>query len=233
MPKIGVFIGADLSAGIWECDIWVENHTAAKTAVGRAVVILPKLGETVAFLSPTPEPAYDKVRERDRGDDSWITPEAKSVIGKWSPPELLGEITLTDIQRYATSMDDFNSLYFDEEYARSTPYGGIVAPPTFLTAMRYWGAGTPEEHLAPGGREAVEGRNLALLQATRQFGGGQELDFFKPVRPGDTITRRSRIKDIYEKKGRSGRLAFIIFEAVYTNQNGESLVTCIDTKIAR
>jgi hydroxyacyl-ACP dehydratase HTD2-like protein with hotdog domain len=51
--------------------------------------------------------------------------------------------------------------------------------------------------------------------------GGKEVEFFKQMRPGDTITRIGKMVDIYEKEGRSGPLVFTVFENRYTNQDGE------------
>jgi acyl dehydratase len=131
------------------------------------------------------------------------------------------------------AVGDTNPLYLDSEYAKNTSYGDIVAPPTFLTAIRNWGGGVPEKELGPGGREPEDGRILAAVGATRQLGGGQKLDFFRPVRPGHEIMLRTRISDIQRKKGRSGQLVFIMRESIYTDEYGELLTSCIETKIAR
>ena len=51
--------------------------------------------------------------------------------------------------------------------------------------------------------------------------GGTEIEFFAPVRAGDTLTGRSKILDIYQKEGRTGPLIFVVRESRYTNQKGE------------
>jgi hydroxyacyl-ACP dehydratase HTD2-like protein with hotdog domain len=51
--------------------------------------------------------------------------------------------------------------------------------------------------------------------------GGTEIEFFAPIRAGDTITGRCKITDIYQKDGRSGPLIFVVRESTYTNQRGE------------
>ena len=43
------------------------------------------------------------------------------------------EITSDDVHRYASSNGDRNPLYYDEEYARSTRYGGNIRPQNFLS----------------------------------------------------------------------------------------------------
>ena len=49
--------------------------------------------------------------------------------------------------------------------------------------------------------------------------GGIEIEFFVPIRVGDTLTARSKIVDIYQKEGRSGPLIFVVRETRYTNQH--------------
>ena len=49
--------------------------------------------------------------------------------------------------------------------------------------------------------------------------GGTEIEFFVPIRVGDTLTARSKIVDIYQKEGRSGLLIFVVRETRYTNQH--------------
>ena len=52
--------------------------------------------------------------------------------------------------------------------------------------------------------------------------GGTDIEFFAPIRVGDTLTARSKIVDIYQKEGRSGPLIFVVRETTYTNQTMRS-----------
>jgi len=40
-------------------------------------------------------------------------------------------VTAKDIKRFAQAIDDPNPLYHDEEYAKSSKFKGIIAPPLF------------------------------------------------------------------------------------------------------
>jgi acyl dehydratase len=42
------------------------------------------------------------------------------------------EATLDTIRHYAWGLGDYNPLFWDEEYASTSPYGDVIAPPTFL-----------------------------------------------------------------------------------------------------
>lgn len=165
------------------------------------------------------------------GSESLITNEARALIGRESET-YLGEITLTDCQRFAIATGDLNPLYFDEEYARASIHGGLIAPPNLLTAIRAWGAGAPEGQLAPDGIPDLPEEKLPV-QLQRRMAGGQDLHFHAPVRPGDRITRRGGIISLDEREGRSGRFLVLQREDRYYNQDGTLLVTCRETVLIR
>lgn len=168
----------------------------------------------------------DKLRPPDA---DLIPEEIAAQLGRSAVQEL-GEISLRDIQRYAVAVGETNPLYFDEEYARSTPWGGIVAPPNMLTATVEWGYGPPEAELHPDGRSA---EGPFRTPSGRLMGGGTELELLAPVHPGDSLTRTMRLKDLYQTEGRSGPLVFLIAEATYTNQRGEPVLRATTTRISR
>jgi acyl dehydratase len=58
-----------------------------------------------------------------------------------------------------------------------------------------------------------------------------EYEFLSPIRVGDVLSASSVIADIYEREGRSGKMAFIIRETTYTNQNGEEVAKTRGTSI--
>lgn len=160
-----------------------------------------------------------------------ITDAARALIGLVTEV-YLGEITLRAARRYAIAVGDLNPLYFDEEYARSSPYGGLIVPPNMLTAVRVWGAGAAEAELAIDGIPDVPEEKLPI-RLQRRMAGGQELQYHRPVRPGDRITRRGHIVSLEERDGRSGRFVVALREDHYYNHRDELLVTCRETVIIR
>jgi len=165
-------------------------------------------------------------------EEPLITEEARALIGFESTLHL-GQVTLRDIQRYAMAVGDLNPLYFDEEYARRSAYGGIIAPPNFLGAVMGWEAGPPESELALDGRPERPELNLNLPGLERVMGAGQEIELLLPVRPGDSFSRLTKITDISERQGRSGRFLLVSTEERYINQNGEVAVVCRASYIIR
>lgn len=145
-----------------------------------------------------------------------ITDEALSLIGKETEP-VTREVIAKDIRRFCYAVGDLNPLYLDEEYARQTSFGGVIAPPMFFdipTMPEY-----PQDQLKPDGLPKTG--LMPPIKASRTMAGGNEVEFFKPVRVGDRITRVGKIAAITEKVGRSGPLVFTVFEQRYTNQDDD------------
>jgi acyl dehydratase len=164
-------------------------------------------------------------------DERLITESAEALIGQ-ETEVYLGEISLRDCQRYAIAVGDLNPLYFDVDYAQASAYGGLIAPPNMLTAIRGWGAGATESELATDGVVDLPEEKLPI-RLTRRMAGGQELQYHAPVRPGDRITRRGGIVSLEEHDGRSGRFVVMLREDRYYNERDELLVTCRETVLVR
>ena len=160
-------------------------------------------------------------------ESSLIPDEAKAFIGKETITHI-GEVSAMTIKRYASTVGDLNPLYLDEEYARKSKYGSLVAPPNYLGAVVNWGV-APEQELMPDGLPVRPER--AALKVKRGMGGGQELRFLKPVRAGDSFTVKRKVVDMYEKQGKQGPVVFVIADITFTNQHGEDALIIRDTAI--
>ncbi len=164
-------------------------------------------------------------------EESLITDEARAMIGVEREPATSGPVTEVEIMAYCQAVGDLNPLYVDKEAAEKGPYGGIIAPPLSVPipgAMRL-------TDLREDGLPAPKGNSWAPpLKVTRSMAGGTETEFFAPIRPGDMLTSRTKIADIFERTGRSGsRLVFVVTETVTINQNGEVVTISRSTGISR
>ena len=145
------------------------------------------------------------------------------------------EVEKEVIRRFADAVDDSNPLYWDEEYAKKSRYGSIIAPPGFISSP--WFSGRPTKW---GRRDMTSSEETACLRPAlakagygRLLDGGMEYELFCPVRAGDTITTSSMIKDIIGREGQTGKMAFVIIDTVYTNQNGDLVAKTRQTSIHR
>ena len=104
-------------------------------------------------------------------------------------------------------------LYWDPEYAKTTRWGGIVAPEDFNPFA--WPIRDSEVKPAGAvpGQQARRGGNV--------MNGGQVDTFGVRMRPGDVITRRSRLSHWEERQGRNGLTLFSFTETEWRNQRGE------------
>ncbi|MBM4254337.1 MAG: MaoC family dehydratase [Deltaproteobacteria bacterium] len=152
---------------------------------------------------------------------SLITDEIRAWIGRETPPWTI-EVTALDVKRFAVATDDPNPLYLDEERARNSHYGGRIAPPLFYMAPLT--NPVPETELRPDGLPYEGKFPIPPTPLPRLMDGGTEIEFFLPIRVGDTLTGRCKITDIYQKDGRTGPLIFVVRETTFINQKGELVV---------
>lgn len=149
-------------------------------------------------------------------EESLITPEAQAMIGK-EVGRQTGVVYPKEAQRFAAAVGDLNPLYFDDEAARARGYEGVIAPPMFLPHVLHG-----VSHLDSLREDGVplQGGSDIPLRAERLMAGGEDYEFLSPLYPGDTITAETRIQNIEEKSGRSGRFVLVTRETLYTNQDG-------------
>lgn len=157
-----------------------------------------------------------------------IPEEAKQFIGRTDPP-IIRHVEKGAIRRYAKVVGNDNPLHYDEEYAKETKYGSIIAQPGF------WGWPTRTPSSSTGLAEIVGELQAALASGgfPRILDGGISYDFFLPVRAGDTIVSSPKVTGLSEKEGKSGSMIICNFETTYVNQNGNLAAKSYQTFIAR
>lgn len=105
-------------------------------------------------------------------------------------------------------------LFIDEEHAKKTPFGGRICPSalimSFSTAMT----------------ESLYRMTMLGLMSTDN---GR---FFRPVRPGDTITTEVEVIDKRPSKSDPGRGVVVFRDHVY-NQHGEEVFSIEKTTIVK
>lgn len=143
-----------------------------------------------------------------------VTPEMEERKGVWGEERVSPPIALSDIRKWAIAVywpEQPPPLYWDEEYAKTTRWGGIIAPQEFNPFA--W----PIEREVRPGRENAQ----AAGPGTRGMNGGQTETFFAPMRPGDVITSRTRLAGWNERETRLGPTLFTETETEWRNQDGE------------
>lgn len=155
-----------------------------------------------------------------RQAESTIPEELRARIGVEQPPRVSFPVDKSLIRIWAIAInwpEPPDRLFWDEEYAKKTRFGGIVAPPYFNPFAYH----IDEERMAGRGRGGVQATQEPGARAPGGNAGGEAEYFDVWIRPGDVITARSKVVDIYEREGRSGRTRFTVTETTWHNQRGE------------
>jgi acyl dehydratase len=150
--------------------------------------------------------------------------DLQKKIGSAGKPVAL-EIDKGLIRRYVDAVGDPNPLWQDEEYARGTEYGGIIAPPWLLCALMATFPIVSQAKTLPSAVPEV------TLPRERVLDGGGEWEFSLPLRVGDTITAHTKLAKVFEREGRMGKMLFFVYETNYTNQRSELVARSSSTLI--
>jgi hypothetical protein len=155
--------------------------------------------------------------------DTYITDDIRSMLNVERDVLISPPIGENDIRKWAIAVywpDTPPRQFWDADYAKSSRWGGIVAPHEFNPFA--W----PIER-----REATRlGGPQGKGPGQRGMNGGSEATYYTPMRPGDVIRSSTRLVDVYEKTGRLGVMMFLVNETTWTNQNGEKVK--VDRKIS-
>jgi len=124
--------------------------------------------------------------------------------GQWGGTRTEPPITETDIRRWAMATfypQQPPRIYWDADYAATTRWNGIVAPPDFNPFA--WPVQRPR-----GGAPGMAGRRPDGKPLTGMH-GGQTDTYGAPMRPGDVLSARSRLVAWWEREGRLGHTLYV------------------------
>jgi acyl dehydratase len=110
---------------------------------------------------------------------------------------------------FAKVIGETDPIYTDLQAARDAGYADLPAPPTFLFSAEF-----------------DSGATFAMLESLgvnidNILHGEQSFTYYRDVVAGDTVTVRSVIADIYER--RDGALQFIVKQSDVVNQRVEKV----------
>ncbi len=127
-------------------------------------------------------------------------------IGKTYPAHTY-EVGKEKIKEYAKAIKNLDPHYIDDEFAKKSKYGKIIAPSVFAVVFCAY-------MIEPVFMDTELNLNLAML-----VHGEQELEFFEVVKAGDAITTTAKISDIKNKE----KLDVISLELNSKNQHGKDV----------
>ena len=147
-----------------------------------------------------------------------LTPEIMAFLGSKTKPRR-EVVTRRDIRKYAVATGNHQQKYLD----------GDEAPPMFHWTL-FWEV-LELENLSSDGVNIDS--LLPELPLFKAMAGGVEMDYLRPILPGDWLTAVRTLTNIYEKEGRSGHLIFYEVLMEITNDNGDLVVRDRRTTLMR
>jgi hypothetical protein len=148
----------------------------------------------------------------------------------------------TAILNFAAAIGETNPIYWDDAYAKRTPLGDVVAPPTFGISSAHW---NPDYGLR--GTRKIPARKEAEKKAEaapRSGGGGggpnltrvlhaeQRFEYKKPLQPGMRLTVTNRAGKSWEKEGkRGGKLVFTEGITEFRDASGELVLVATSVSV--
>lgn len=135
------------------------------------------------------------------------------------------------IMMFSRAIGDKNPIYTDEDYAKSTEPGSIIAPPTFARAGAQF---DPDYPLRPKIGEPWFGSGKNPTGITAAGGGDdgrglhaeQHFEYHRHLKPGDLLSATCKPGKTWEKHGRrGGKLMFSEEVIEYRDQNDELVIT--------
>src|SRR5262245_47528705 len=130
------------------------------------------------------------------------------------------EATRDAIYHLALAIGDLSPLYLDEDYARKTRWGTLLAPPIIVQTM--------DTLRAVGHSGLPEG-----LPGVHSIWTGSLYEWKRPPKLGDRIRADSYLKEVVERQSNfgDGRSVYQTYEARYFDQDGEHIGIRNDTWI--
>jgi N-terminal half of MaoC dehydratase len=159
----------------------------------------------------------ESAKQSTTEDPEWlITPEMRARIGVESDLSHY-EVEKGPIRMYARAVGYRDRIFWDEDYARSQGYRGLVAPPGFF-GFRVL---TEPDALDAGPSTAVsqteDGHTLSGLNAGQRF----VLDPGAVICAGDKLTAVSKMVSIRQVQTSRGPAIVSENERTFRNQSGE------------
>ena len=141
-------------------------------------------------------------------------------------------VEASHILMFARSVGDDNQIYQDQQYAKGTEVGSIIAPPTFAQAGAQFDPNYTLRPTAGGDGWFGSGKNPsgAKQEPGGKAGAGlhaeQHFEYHRHPKPGDLLSVETKPGKSWEKQSkRAGKLSFAESITEYRDQNGELVIT--------
>lgn len=143
----------------------------------------------------------------------------QSAVGRSFTP-VTAHVEPGRLRFFLNTLGEQNPVYRDEAAARGAGYSATPIPPTYLFCLELMDAERPFEFLTE--------LNIDLA---RVLHGEQRFTYHASVVVGDTLTFKSRVTGVADKKG--GAMTMVVVETEVTNQHGAHVADTARTIVVR
>jgi acyl dehydratase len=125
------------------------------------------------------------------------------------------------VRRFAICIGDDNPLFVDPSYAKSTRWGGVIAPPAFEKSM-----GINRDPVMDLDEAKITSKALRGIQL---FHSGGENFYYAPIKEGTTLYRSRYVKQVEDKQSEfSGRSVIVTNGLCLWDDNDKVTVDGVD-----
>jgi len=143
----------------------------------------------------------------------------QSAVGRSFTP-VTARVEPGRLRYFLDTLGEQNPIYRDDAAARAAGYSATPVPPTYLFCLEMLDNQRPFEFLTE-----------LKIDLARVLHGEQRFAYHAPVVVGDTLTFRSRVSGVADKKG--GAMTMVMVETEVTNQHGVHVADTARTIVVR
>lgn len=173
-----------------------------------------------------------------------LTEDIRSLIGataEQAEASLPWGVEREGLRIFTQAIMDPDPRYWDDEFAKGTKFGGIIAPPIYCTYLDRKIPPGSEDPVSRAFQEDPNSDGIGGVKETvrrpgalppiptnlnRILNAGNEIEVYRYPSLGDRIFSQARYADIRASKIKDGsEMLVVTTETTYTNQDGE--VLCI------
>jgi acyl dehydratase len=143
----------------------------------------------------------------------------QSAVGRSFTP-VTARVEPGRLRYFLDTLGEQNPVYRDDAAARAAGYSARPVPPTYLFCLEMLDNQLPFEFLTE-----------LKIDLARVLHGEQRFAYHAPVVVGDTLTFKSRVSGVADKKG--GAMTMVMVETEVTNQHGAHVADTARTIVVR
>ena len=143
----------------------------------------------------------------------------QSAVGRSFTP-VTARVEPGRLRYFLDTLGERNPVYRDDAAARAAGYSARPVPPTYLFCLEMLDNQRPFEFLTE-----------LKIDLARVLHGEQRFTYHAPVVVADTLTFKSRVTGVADKKG--GAMTMVMVETEITNQHGAHVADTARTIVVR